>query len=519
MYVISYDLGTTGNKATLFSIDGKLLASTFCPYKTLYPAPNQAEQDPNEWWESIKTTTLKLLNRTRVDSNSIKVISISGQMMGVVPVDRKGFPLRNAIIWADQRSVFQVKKVLEKMSNEKIYKLTGSRITPTYFGPKVAWIKDNEPEIYRRTYKFLFPKDFIVYKLTGIFGTDYTDASMSNIFDIKKLTWSDEIVDALGIDLDKLPDPRPSTEIVGKLLPNIAQELGLSTQVMVVRGAGDGPSATVGAGIVDSNEAYIYLGSSSWISTCSNEPFYDPYARTFNFLYPLSKAFCPTGTMQAGGASYEWFKNVFCRYESEIADILGSDTYAILDFLIDQTFPGSKGLIFLPYILGERSPYWNPNARGAFIGISILHSKADFIRAVLEGVAMNLRIILDIFENEGKFKFEKIKLIGGGAQGKKWRQIIANVFQRPIVLTQHPLEATSIGAAIIGVIGAGLLSKEESNAIFVRDLIMVEPQGEFFTTYEKLYEVFKKTYQVLVEVFEELSKIQNNINGGENYEV
>lgn len=507
-YVIAYDLGTTGNKATLFRSDGKLMASSFYAYETFYPALNCVEQDPEQWWESVKVTTKKLLMDAKVDPKQIKCISFSGQMMGVVPVDQNGNVLRKAIIWADQRSVEEAKKLEITIGNDKVYSITGARITPTYFGPKVAWIKDNEPEVYHKTYKFLFPKDFIVYKFTGITGTDFSDASMSNIFDLKTRSWSEELVAALGIDIEKLPTPEPSTQVVGTILPSVAEEVGLSSGTLVVRGAGDGACATVGAGVFDSSEAYLYLGSSSWLSTCSQKPFFDPLARTFNFSHPLPGFFCPTGTMQAGGASYQWIKNTICDLESKLANDLHVDVYKILDDMLDESTPGAKGLIFLPYLLGERSPRWNVNARGAFVGLSITHTKLDLLRSVLEGVTMNLKIILDIFEKVGGFSFNKIRLIGGGAKGRNWRQIIADIFQKTVTVPEFPVEATSIGAAVIGAIGAGLIDVREAKT-FVKDVLIVEPRQAFQELYAKLYEVFEKTYQALLPVFDELVMIQS----------
>ncbi|MEJ5229376.1 MAG: xylulokinase [Pseudothermotoga sp.] len=504
-YILAYDLGTTGNKATLFRDDGKLIASSFHPYDTYFPRVNWVEQDPNQWWKSVEIATRELIEKTRVDKNEIKVISFSGQMMGVVPIDKDGNLLRNAIIWADQRSTQQASR-LESVTNEKVYLTTGSRITPTYFGPKIAWLKDNEPEIYERTFKFLFPKDYVIFKLTGITGTDFSDASMSNIFDIKQKRWSEELIRTLQIDIDKLPEVSSSLSVVGNILPSVASKIGLSSRTLVVRGAGDGPAATIGAGVFDSSEAYLYLGSSSWISTCADRPFFDPEARTFNFCYPVPDLYCPTGTMQAGGGSYQWAKNTFCDLEKRAAEDLGLDVYVILDDLIDKTIPGSKSLIFLPYLLGERSPRWNVNARGVFVGLSVIHEKADLLRAVLEGVTFNLKVILDIFEKVAKFQFQKIRLIGGGAKGRNWRQIIADIFNKIVVVPEFPEQATSIGAAICGGLGAKLFSVDDAKG-FVKDVQVLYPRGEFREKYDRLYEIFERSYHVLKEVFDQLAGV------------
>jgi len=502
-HIIAYDLGTTGNKATLFRVDGTLLASSFSPYKTFYPKPNWVEQDPEEWWKSVKTTTSELLSKAAVDIESIRAVSFSGQMMGAVPVDRNGTALRRAIIWADQRSSEQAARLAE-IGNDRVYKLTGTRITPTYSGPKIAWIKDNEPDIYDRTHKFLIAKDYIVARLTGEFGTDHSDASMTLIFDINSLEWSEELVNALGLELEKLPALSASTSIVSTILPEVAEELGLSKKTLVVRGGGDGACSCLGAGVVSSNEGYLYLGSSSWISTCSRRPLFDKEARTFNFAYPIQGYYCPTGTMQSGGGAYQWVKDALCRHEEEKADSLGLSAFKLMDDLIDNTKPGAGNLIFLPYLLGERSPRWNINARGAFIGLSTAHTKSDMLRSVLEGVAFNLKIILDILETEGQF--EKIRLIGGGAKGRNWKQIIADVFGRIVTVPEYLEEATSMGAAIIGAVGLGEITLDDASG-FVKDVQVVSPNTENHDMYQRLFDVFDSSYFALTKIYENLSRL------------
>ena len=502
-YIIAYDIGTTGNKATLFGIDGTLVASSFAPYRTYYPKRNWVEQDPEEWWISVKATTGELLSKAAVDVDSIRAVSFSGQMMGAVPVDKDGNALRRAIIWADQRSVEQAER-LSEIGNERVYRLTGTRITPTYSGPKFAWIKDNEPEIYEKTHKFLIAKDYIVARLTGEFGTDHSDASMTLVFDINRLEWSEELVDALGLDMEKLPGLSSSTTIVSKILPGIANELGLSRETLVVRGGGDGACSCLGAGVVSSDEGYLYLGSSSWISTCSTKPLFDKDARTFNFAYPVQGYYCPTGTMQSGGGAYQWAKDTLCLHEEEKARAIGLSAFALMDDLVDNTKPGAGKLIFLPYLLGERSPRWNTDARGAFVGLSSSHTKSDMLRAVLEGVAFNLKIILDIIETEGQF--ERIRLIGGGAKGRNWKQIISDVFGRVVTVPEYLEEATSMGAAIIGAVGIKEINLEDASS-FVKDVQAISPNMDNHREYNRIFEVFDKTYYALTKTYEDLAAL------------
>ncbi|MFO7882853.1 MAG: xylulokinase [Kosmotogaceae bacterium] len=502
-YIIAYDLGTTGNKATLYDIEGKLLANSFSGYNTFYPGPNQVEQDPEEWWKSVKKATSELISKANVSPSDIKAISFSGQMMGAIPVDKNGKVLRKAIIWADQRSVEQASR-LEKIGNENVYKLTGTKITPTYSGPKIAWIKDNEPKIYEKAYKFLNAKDYIALRFTGEFGTDHSDASMTLLLDIKKLEWSEKLVNTLGLDMEKLPPVSSSDTVVSTIIPSVAEELGLSKNTLIVRGGGDGACACLGAGVVSPDEAYVYLGSSSWASTCSTEPLFDEDARTFNFAYPIEGFYCPTGTMQAGGASYQWAKDALCQLEAEKGKELGLSAFTLMDDLVDLTKPGAGNLIFLPYLLGERSPRWNINARGAFIGLSSTHRKPEMLRAVLEGVAFNLKIILDILETKGKF--DKIRLIGGGAKGRNWKQIIADIFGKTVTIPEYLEEATSMGAAILGAVGAGEMTFKEASR-FVKDIQFISPNLENKAYYEKLFKVFDKAYFSLLETYEDLAKM------------
>lgn len=502
-FIIAHDLGTTGNKATLYKTDGKLIASSFFGYKTYYPGPNMVEQDPEEWWQSVKNATCELVTKAKIDSNDIKAISFSGQMMGVVPVGCDGNALRRAIIWADQRSVKQAEK-LEAIGNNTVYEITGTRITPTYSGPKIAWIKDNEPKIYKQTRFFLSAKDFIVYKLTGEFGTDYSDASMTLLFDLKNLRWSEKLVEALELEIGKLPPVSASTTVVSTILSNVSKELGLPPKTLVVRGGGDGACASLGAGVIQPGEAYIYLGSSSWVSTSSTTPFYDEKLRTFNFAHVIEGLYCPTGTMQAGGASYQWAKDHLCKEEQLASKLLGVDVYSLMDDIVDQTKAGAQHLIFLPYLLGERSPRWNANARGSFIGLSITHSKSDMLRAVLEGVAFNLKIIFDILESDKKFS--KIRLIGGGAKGRNWKQIISDIFGRKLMIPSHLEEATSIGAALIGAIGIEELTLNEA-ALIIQDVETIIPDQKKHEYYERLFRVFDNAYYALVETYEKLANL------------
>lgn len=504
-YILAHDLGTSGNKAVLYNKQGKLIGSHLSSYKTFYPSLNWAEQNPFDWWEAVCKSTKELIFKIGIKKEEIAVISFSAQMMGCVPLDKNGEPLCRSIIWADQRSTKQAQELKNRVGSDKVYRLTGHRISPSYSLEKIMWIRENQPLIYEKTYKFVQAKDYIVNKLTGEFVTDYSDASGMNIYDIQQKCWSDEIIDKSGIDKNKLPRVCSSFTIVGGVLKEVAQDVGLKAGTPVVLGAGDGAAAGVGAGVVQEGSAYNYIGSSSWIALATQNPILDSEQKTFNWIHMDPKMYMPCGTMQTAGASFDWLRNTFCQTEEQAAKNLDLSVYQIMNLAAEKSQVGSNNLLYLPYLMGERSPYWNPNAKGAFIGLTLRHNKSDIIRSVLEGVSFNLKIISEIFEDE--INFSEIRLIGGGAKGRTWRRIMADIYNKTVLRPQILEEATSLGAAIAGGIGVGIFSgvevAEKLNPVIEREL----PNQKNVEKYQQLYSVFKDSYSSLTEVYDNLAKI------------
>ena len=424
-------------------------------------------------------------------------------MMGCLPVDKEGNPLRNIIIWADQRGIKEAELIRERVGEEKVYRITGHRVSPTYSAAKILWIKKNEPEVFSKTYKFLLAKDFIIHEFTGKWVTDFSDASGTNLFDLQREEWSEEIIEALEIPIEKLSEVHSSLEVVGELTQEASSELELPPGIPVVIGGGDGACAACGAGVVKEGQAYNYLGASSWIAIASTRPIYDPKLRTFTFHHLAPGLFMPTGTMQSAGISYQWARDNLAIKEREIAPSLGLSPYEIMDLEVEKIPPGSENLIFLPYLLGERSPHWNPKARGVFIGITPRHTKVQLMRAILEGVGFNLKIILDAFLAQG-VNIENIRLIGGGGKSKLWAGILASIFEREILRMEILEEATSLGAAIAGGVGVGIFPNLE----IAEELIKVKerflPKQKDIEIYRRLYSIFIETYERLLPVFEKL---------------
>ncbi len=505
-FILAHDLGTTGNKATLYDADGVLIGSAFHAYATRYPATGWAEQDPEDWWTAVCDSTRQLLAGTGVPGSDIACVTFSGQMMGCVPLDREARPLRSAIIWADQRAVAQALWVGEHVPFEEIYRITGHRLSSSYSLAKILWLRDHQPEVYRRAYMFTHAKDAMVARLTGAFVTDPSDASGMNLYDLTTGAWSPRILEAAGLDPARLPDIRPSSSIVGHVLKGISDGAGVPAGTPVAIGGGDGACAAAGAGVVAEGSAYNYIGSSSWIALATKAPILDPDYKTFTFAHLVPGMFMPDGTMQAAGASYQWMRDQLCPGEIDSATVLQTSPYELMNAQAAQSPPGANGLLFLPYLMGERSPHWNPNARGAFVGLTIRHTRSDMIRAVLEGVAMNLRLILEAFQAQGA-EVEAMRLIGGGARGRIWNQIMADTYGIPVQRLAILEEATSMGAALAGGIAVGLYPGFSMATEMNPVAEAIDPDPTHQATYAELTEIFKETYRALTPVYERMAGV------------
>lgn len=490
-YILAHDLGTSGNKATLFDAAGRLVDSAFAPYTTQIPAPNWAEQDPQTWWDAVCTTSQKLIASSGISATEIAAVGFSGMMMGCLPVDAQGAPLRSCIIWADQRAQAEAALVAARCGADEVYQRCGHRTSPAYVAPKILWVRQHQPDIYARAAKFLTPKDYIVQRLTGEFATDYSDASGTLLFDLTARRWHQPFLDALGLAVDQLPTPHPSTTVVGHVTPRAALACGLAPGTPVVIGGGDGSCASVGAGVIEPGSAYCVIGTSAWISVSTLAPVPDPQQRTMTFHHVHPQRYAPMGVQQMAGGARTWAWKALADGDLD------------LDAAAATVAPGADGLLFLPYLMGERSPWWNPQARGAFIGLSMPHEKSHMARAVLEGVAFGLRQILDSVR-EHVPTIDAIRLIGGGGKSQLWPQILADVFGLPIHLLELKGEATSWGAAVAAGVGVGLydwsIAAERSQVIQE-----IAPNAANRQRYEELLSIFTESYLALAPVYAKLA--------------
>lgn len=505
-YLLAHDLGTSGNKATLFTDQGELVASRTCAYPTHFFRGNWAEQSPDDWWRAICSTSQQLA--AEISPQDIACVTLSGQMMGCTPVDRMGRALRPSILYCDQRAETQAQVIRDKIEAAEFYRIVGHRISASYSLEKLMWVRDNEPQIYRQTYKTLCAKDYINLRLTGAWATDYSDASGTNAFDLHTLAWSSRVLDVAGVAAELFPSPRPSTDVLGTITGEAALATGLAAGTPVAVGGGDGSCAGVGVGCVRPGSAYNYLGSSSWIALTVERPVVDPQMRTMNWAHCVPGYLHPSGTMQAAGSSLQWLKETICTQEQRDAADQQRDVYELINEQISRSPAGANGVVFLPYMLGERTPRWNPHAKGALIGMTLATRREDLLRAVMEGITMNLGIIVGIFRNH--VPLQTITVIGGGAKSAVWRQMMADIYDCRIERPNYLEEATSMGAAVVGGVAAGLFPDFDCIQRFLRIVDAVEPDPRNQAVYRRLMPIFDRCYEQLVDVYEDLTTLEQD---------
>lgn len=503
-YLLAHDLGTSGNKASLYTTEGELVGSETYHYRLYVTNDNWAEEDPEDWWKAVYETTSRLIQK--VDPRDIAAVSFSGLMMGCLCVDKQGKPLRNALIWADMRAVEQEQAVRDQIDELTYYRITGHRLSCAYGAFKLMWIRDHEPEVYAKTYKMLNAKDYILLKLTGNFLTEYTDAASTGILDLQELNWSERLLEITGLDRDKLPKLCQSTDIAGTVTEEASKLCGLPVGTPVVCGGGDGVCAAVGSGCVDDGIANNCIGTSSWISVTTRNPVLDPQMRTVTWPHIVPGFVMPAGTMQCGGGAWNWAVEQFCGKEALLAEQQGVNKYDLLEQQVAEIPAGSNGLMFLPHLIGERSPRWNTEAKGAFLGLKLEHTREHFLRAVMEGVALNLNVVLETFRENGCEIREMIAL-GGGVRSAVWRQIFADVYRTPLIRPNHLEHATSMGAAVTGGVGVGVFKDFQAVWKFLKQEETHTPIEENAAAYDRLKPLFDQSYEALEPLFHSFSAL------------
>ena len=458
-FLLGLDVGTTSTRTIIIDENGKLIASSTSDYKLITPKPGWAEQNPDDWWTASIKTIKDVIKKSNVSPEDIVCIGLSGQMHGSVFLDSDGNVIRPAILWCDQRTYEQCETIYKIFGYDGFIKLSYNRALPGFTAPKILWLRENEPENYKKVSKILLPKDYIRYKLSNNYATEVSDASGTILMNIPLRNWSDEILDGLEIKKSLLPEVFESVIISAKVSSEASHLTGLAQGTPIVGGGSDNAAGAVGSGIVKSGLISDSIGTSGVVFAHSDKPLYDPQGRLHSFCHAVPGKWHLTGVTLSAAGSLKWYYEKFGPSGEIIKNFPDIEGYSLLDKQAERVPAGSGGLIFLPYLSGERTPYADPYARGVFFGISYLHGPDHFVRSIMEGVAFSQLDCLSLMRDLN-INSDKIILFGGGARSSIWRQIIADILNSRVV-TLNVEEGSAFGAAIIAGAGCGIYSSIE----------------------------------------------------------
>ncbi len=505
-YLIGVDLGTSGTKTVLFDQKGKVISSSTVEYP-LYQAQNGwAEQEPLDWWNAACETIKNVIENSGVNNEDIAGLGISGQMHGLVMLDKDGNVLRRSIIWCDQRTGKECAEITEKVGAKRLIEITANPALTGFTASKILWVRNNQPEIYEKCAHILLPKDYVRYMLTGDFATEVSDASGMQLLDIPNRCWSKEVCEKLEIDMSLLPKVYESPEVTGVISEKAAALTGLKAGTIVVGGAGDNAAAAVGTGVVTEGKAFTTIGTSGVVFAHTNDIKIDSKGRVHTFCCAVPGAWHVMGVTQAAGLSLKWFRDNFCQDEIQTAKGMKVDPYYLMDKEAEKSPIGSNKLIYLPYLMGERTPHLDPDCRGVFFGLSGVHTKYDMLRAVMEGVSFSQRDSMEVLREMG-IEIDEMLACGGGGTSKLWRQMLADTYNCP-VKTVVSKEGPALGVAILAAVGAGIYeSVEKACEELVKTNPEQQPIEENVPEYEKYYKVYRSLYPALKDCYKELAKL------------
>ena len=500
--LMGIDIGTQSTRAALLDLDGRVIASAGTPQEMQTPRPGWAEQDPQIWWDNAAANIKRTINRAEVSPQQILGVGVSGQMHGTVPISADAELLSHGVqLWCDKRSAELVEGFESKPEAASAYRIAGSPPVANWFGFKIKWLQVHEPDVYDRTWKFILPKDFINFQLTGEVATDYSEASGSFLMDANTKAWSQVLIDQVGIDGGRLPALYASSEVIGRVTSRAAELTGLAEGTPVVAGAGDMLCMLLAAGITRPGRASDVTGTSSIMSVFTEAPVFDERLMNLHHVMP---GWIPFGIIDSGGGSLKWFKDSFCQTETAEAERTGGEVYDILNALAEDVEPGAEGLLYFPYLMGERT-LGTPYARGVLFGMTPRTGKGAVVRAIMEGVTFELRRTLEIVEDAGH-EVRAIYHSGGGAYSDLWSQIKADIYQKKVV-TFESSEGGILGSAILAGVGAGVY---EDPASGVEHCLRVdkefEPRPEWSDRYNAAYELFKEVHDLLQDPYNKLAR-------------
>ena len=500
--LLGIDIGTSGTKAIAVDEGGKLVASASADYELLTPKPLWAEQRPRDWWDATCKVCQEIV--AQVGSENISSVGLSGQMHGLVLLDGSGQVLRDAILWCDQRTQAQCDEITARVGRDVLVQETANPVLTGFTAPKILWVREHEPQVAARARMHLLPKDYIRFELTGETATEVSDASGTSLLNVPERKWSEKVCGALDIALDTLPKVYESFEVSGRISSRGARGTGLKEGTPVVGGGGDQAAGAVGNGIVRSGIISVASGTSGVVFAFADSPTVDPQLRMHTFCHAVPHKWHVMGVMLSAGGSLRWYRDTFCQPEKVVSGLMNIDPYELITREAAQVPAGSEGLLFLPYLTGERTPHPDPLARGAFVGLTVRHTRAHLARAVLEGVSFGLRDSLEIMRSMN-ISIGNARASGGGAKSEVWRQIQADVFGLPLSTIAID-EGPALGAALLAGVGAGIYSSvEEACDTVVKTGASSRVSEENAAVYDRLYASYSELYPALKTTFARLS--------------
>lgn len=500
-YVIGIDLGTSACKTVLFELNGRKVSDVSMEYPIHHPREGWVEQNPLDWWNAVVMTMRGSLEKARLSKEDIVGLSVDSQREAIVPIGKGGEELYNSLIWLDRRTGPQLEFIKRKLSEETVLSLTGLLIDPIFSASKILWFKDNLPEIFSKTACFLCAKDYVIYKLTGEFVTDYSMASRTMLFDIRKRRWSDELCDSLGIPMDKLPNAGESYEVVGEISSLTSSLTGLAKGTPVVNGGGDRPCECLGAGVMKEGQVNIGTGTGSVIEVPIRRPSIDVKGRINCCCHVIPDMWEYEAIVSTTGACLRWFRDVFGWEEETEAQRSNRDVYDLLIDMASEVGPGADGLFFYPHLAGMFSPKFDQRARGVYFGITLSHMKQHFVRAILEGIAFQYLEFFELLKEMG-IEVKEVSMVGGETKSELWNKIKSDVLGMRIRI---PIVENSAawGAALLAVVGTRQYSSlEKAVEQTIKAFRLYEPDTKVHETYSKVYEKYKAVFSFISKAYE-----------------
>ena len=504
---LGIDIGTSGTKTLAIDERGKILAAAMDHYPCYVPKPLWSEQDPEDWWRATVSTVQAVVKKAALKPAEVKAIGLSGQMHGSVFLDKKDRVIRRALLWNDQRTAAECDEIERKAGGRaKLIKMVANPALTGFTAPKILWLRNHEPRHFAALKKVLLPKDDIRRRLTGEYASEVSDASGTLLLDVTRRAWSKPLLAKLELDADLLPPTYESEQVTGKLKADVAELLGLSTDCVVVGGAGDCAAGAVGNGIVNTGTLSTSIGTSGVMFVHSDEVKIDPAGRVHTFCHAVHGKWHMMGVNLSAGGSFQWFRNELCKAEMAQAVKLGVDPYELLTQEAGGVPPGSQGLFFLPYLSGERTPHADPDARGSFVGLTLAHTRGHMVRSILEGVTYSMRDSLEIFR-ELEVPVRQIRASGGGSRSPLWRQIQADVFGQKVV-TINSEEGPAYGVALLAAVGAGAFKNiREACAAAIRVASETAPNRAAVKIHNRAFPEYQQLYRSLKADFKRIAAL------------